>query len=181
MENLWSFRVPRLRIAKNLEHSHWPAPKWPAPKKFMTIRKLHSCTFQQGSHRRCWNFVWAFQSSAEQSVRFFRLINYSITFNYWATPIWHFQQASVPTVYHPLALGGPAIDAGADVVRSGFSVFQDSRGVSRVLGGGDYRPDHLGRDRPEGRECDIGAVEFVDESFCWVIPLPSGGAVTPCL
>ena len=92
---------------------------------------------------------------------------------------------STLTAYHPLVLGSSAIDAGVDLVESevfpGLSfVFPGCRGVSGIIPQ-DYRPDQLGRDRPQGRECDIGAVEFVDESFCWVIPLPSGSAVAPCL
>lgn len=93
--------------------------------------------------------------------------------------------SSTSFVYHPLVRNSPAIDAGADVVSAGsfplFFIFPGCRDVTGLSTPGPYRPDQLGRERPQGAECDIGAIEFVDEPFCWAIPLPNGRAVTPCL
>ena len=66
-----------------------------------------------------------------------------------------------PTQTHNLADGSPAINAGSNAVCA-------SAPISNL--------DQIGLTRPVGTVCDIGSVEFRDDTTFFVIPLPGGRA-----
>ena len=91
--------------------------------------------------------------------------------------------------YHAPADGSPAIDAGVPFRVFGggpLFLFFYEPGCTGVLIGinapQSYRPDQIGRERPIGDECDIGAIEYEPEpEQCYVVPTANDKTVVFCL
>lgn len=93
--------------------------------------------------------------------------------------------------HFPLVEQSPAIDAAID----GAFILDTSnpaaainrwhagcRGITGTLAPGfDVNPDQLGQKRPIGGACDIGAIEYEEESQCYVIKADNGNVITFCL
>lgn len=88
--------------------------------------------------------------------------------------------------FYPLPSTSPAVDTGTIGTYIPGDVFSfwhaGCRGTSRTLiPSFDFNPDQLKQTRPVGAACDIGAIEYRDESSCYVVKTNGQKVVAFCL
>ena len=94
------------------------------------------------------------------------------------------EQQGIP--FYPLPSTSPAVDTGTIGTYIPGEVFSfwhaGCRGTSRTLiPSFDFHPDQLKQTRPVGAACDIGAIEYRDESSCYVVKSSGEKVVAFCL
>ena len=88
--------------------------------------------------------------------------------------------------YFPIPQTSPAVDAGTIGTYIPGAVLSfwraGCRGTSKTLiPSFDFHPDQLNRARPVGTACDIGAIEYRDESTCYAVKTSGQKVVAFCL